>query len=483
MTIWPRFPLVYEINTRVWLADLGLQWGRRVTLADVPDEEFRRWSDSHFDAIWLMGVWQPSGYSRELALHDQELTAALTKALPDWKPEDVASSPYSVADYRVDENLGGNEGLARFRDKLKDHSIKLLLDFVPNHTAVEHQWVTTNPDFYVNIPEKVLDRVGRDDYFITQENRRIACGRVLQAPSWKDTLQLNYANPNLQQALIDTLQTIALLCDGVRCDTAITGLKEVFCRTWGELGFQMEMEFWDRAIAEVKKTSPDFLFIAEIYGEFEWQLQQLGFDFAYDKVLYDRLAGCDIAAAKQHLRAEWDFERKLARFTENHDWPRAADVFGLNNKAASLLTLCIPGLRIIYEGQPNGWRKQLPVYLIRRPDEKIDCEILAFYQQLLSVIGDPAITAGDFRLLELPVDMVVAFERISCDSCRLTCLVNFGETNVEIAFSTEAFAHVEDYQQLRIVSTEMHRSPQFDLWPGAITVRLRGHEGLLLIVR
>ncbi len=483
MTMWPRFPLVYEINTRVWLTELASHRDRRVTLADVPDEEFRKWRDFHFDAIWLMGIWQPSEYSRELALHDQELAAALTRALPGWKPEDVASSPYSVADYRVDENLGGDAGLAQFRDKLKDHSIKLVLDFVPNHTAVEHPWVTTNPDFYVNIPEKVLDRVGREDYFITQENRRIACGRVLQAPSWKDTLQLNYANPNLQQALIDTLQTIALLCDGVRCDTAITGLKEVFFRTWGELGFQMETEFWDRAIAEVRKISPDFLFIAEIYGEFEWQLQQLGFDFTYDKVLYDRLVGCDIAAAKQHLRADWDFARKLARFTENHDWPRAAEVFGLNSKAASLLALCIPGLRIIHEGQLKGWRNQLPVYLIRRPDEKNDCEISAFYQQLLSVIGDPAITAGDFRLLELPSDMVVAFERISGDSDRLTCLLNFGETNAEIAFSTTAFAHVEDYRDVRIISTEMQRSPQFDLWPGAITVRLRGHEGLLLIVR
>ena len=285
--MWTRFPLVYEINTRVWLAELALHYGRRVTLADVPDEEFRRWSDFHFDAIWLMGVWQPSEYSRELALDDQVLATAFSEVLPDWKPEDVASSPYSVVDYRVDENLGEDTALAQFCEKLKDHSIKLLLDFVPNHTAVEHRWVTTNPDFYINIPEKVLDRVDRKDYFTTQENRQIACGRVLQAPSWKDTLQLNYANPNLQQALIDTLHTIALLCDGVRCDTAITGLNEVFRRTWGELGCQMETEFWDRAIAEVKKTSSDFLFIAEIYGEFEWQLQQLGFDFTYDKVLYD----------------------------------------------------------------------------------------------------------------------------------------------------------------------------------------------------
>jgi hypothetical protein len=123
MTNWPRFPLIYEINTRVWMAELTLQCGRRVTLADMPDEEFRKWREFHFDAIWLMGVWQPSEYSRELALHGQELVADLTKVLPGWKPEDVASSPYSVADYRVDENLGGNAGLAQFRDKLRDHSI------------------------------------------------------------------------------------------------------------------------------------------------------------------------------------------------------------------------------------------------------------------------------------------------------------------------------------------------------------------------
>src|SRR5262245_48002067 len=107
MTMLTRFPLVYEVNTRVWLAELASHYGRRVTLSDVPDEEFRRWCAFHFDAIWLMGIWQPSEYSRELALRDQESTAAFSTALPDWKPEDVASSPYSVADYRVDENLGG----------------------------------------------------------------------------------------------------------------------------------------------------------------------------------------------------------------------------------------------------------------------------------------------------------------------------------------------------------------------------------------
>jgi hypothetical protein len=104
--MWTRFPLVYEINT-VWLAELALQYGRRVTLADVPDEEFRKWRSLHFDAIWVMAVWVPSEHSRQLALNDQGQVAAFSKVLPDWKSEDVASSPYSVLDYRVSKPRRG----------------------------------------------------------------------------------------------------------------------------------------------------------------------------------------------------------------------------------------------------------------------------------------------------------------------------------------------------------------------------------------
>jgi len=102
-----QFPLSYELNTRVWLAELSRRYGYRVTLANVPDEELQRLNDFHFDVIWLMGVWQTGSYSRELALRDEELLRYLAKVLPDWTEADIISSPYSVSAYRVSEDLGG----------------------------------------------------------------------------------------------------------------------------------------------------------------------------------------------------------------------------------------------------------------------------------------------------------------------------------------------------------------------------------------
>jgi glycosidase len=480
VTPWSRFPLVYEINTRAWLADLGVKYGWAVTLADVPDAEFRRWHDWHFHAIWLMGVWQPSEFSRQRALADPELVASFARALPDWKPEDIASSPYAVADYSVAESLGGDQALAKFRKKLNAYSMKLMLDFVPNHTAVEHPWVTTHPSFYIQIPDRTNGLLEPEACSAIQPGRRLACGRLLRCPPWKDTLQLNLAEAALQRALIDTLLDIARQCDGVRCDTAITALKDIFHHTWGGLANDMETEFWDKAIDEVKRAFPNFLFLAEVYGEFEWRLQQLGFDFTYDKTLYDRLAGREVQAARHHLAADWEFTRRLSRFTENHDWARAPEIFGLNNKAASLLTLSVPGLRILHEGQIEGRRKELPVYVVHRPHEETDHEIETFYGRLFTMLNHAAITSGDCHVLDLSSDTVIGVERRSGDSGHMVCLANLGEANAEIAFSTDALAHIQDYQQLRIVSTELNRSPQFDLLPSGITVRLRGHEGLLL---
>ena len=476
---WKGFPLVYEINTRAWLSDLAKKCNRAVTLADVPDTEFHRWRDWHFDAIWLMGVWQPSEYSRQLAIADPELTAGFARALPDWTAEDIASSPYSVSGYQVAHTLGGDVALAEFREKLNAYSLKLMLDFVPNHTAVEHPWVTTNPTFYIQIPDGTDDRLQPGIASTIREGRRLACGRLLRFPPWKDTLQLNYADAGLRRSLIDTLHGIARQCDGVRCDTTITALKDIFHDTWGGLVNDMETEFWDSAIDDVKREFPHFLFLAEVYGEFEWRLQQLGFDFTYDKALYDRLAGREIHAAKDHLAADWEFTRRLCRFTENHDWARAPEIFGLNHRAARLLTLSAPGLRILHEGQIEGRRKELPVYVVHKPDEDTDLETQTFYRRLFSLLNDEAIAAGDCHVLNTSSDSVIGIERRNGDS-HMVCLVNLGEANAEIAFSTEAFARIHDYQEVRIVTTEHDRSPQFDLWPGGITVRLRGHEGLLL---
>jgi Alpha amylase, catalytic domain len=146
---WVQFPFIYYFDVRVWLRQLSKEIGRRITLSEVPDSEIEKWSTSHFDAIWLMGVWQTGEQSRILALDNPHLTerAAL---LPDWKSDDVVASPYSIADYRVAEALGGEAALAELRKRLAQRGIKLILDFVPNHTAPDHPWVGTNREFYIS---------------------------------------------------------------------------------------------------------------------------------------------------------------------------------------------------------------------------------------------------------------------------------------------------------------------------------------------
>jgi hypothetical protein len=480
MNSWSRFPLVYEVNTRAWLNDLSAARGEAVTLANVPEDELLVWSRRHFDAVWLMGVWQPSQYSRQLALTDPEITATFGRANANWHPADIASSPYAVAGYRVADELGGEAALSELRRRLHAHSIKLLLDFVPNHTAVEHPWVTTHPEYYIEIAAPFDGSVHHGVWAAAPQSRHLACGRLLDYPPWNDTVQLNLAEPLLRRALIDTVHDIATQCDGVRCDTAITALSEVFHATWGTLTPRNETEFWETAIREIKVAFPDFLFVAEVYGEFEWQLQQLGFDFTYDNTLYERLARADAAGTREHLSADWEFTRRLARFTENHDWTRAAARFGLNNRAAALLSFAAPGLRMVHDGQIEGRRKQSPVYVVRRPDEPVDGELLAFFEQLFSNINETAIVEGHSRVLDLSSRTVVGIERFHPESRSVLCLVNLAAIDSEIAFATSAFAGIHDYHDLRIVSTDLQRTPQLDLWSGGLTVRLRGHEGLLL---
>ena len=174
------------------------------------------------------------------------------------------------------------------------------------------------------------------------------------------------------------------------------------------------------------------------------------------------------------------------RFTENQDEARAANAFKANNKAASLLTLTLPGLRLLHEGQPAGLRLKQSLYLLRQPVEEPDFDVAMFYERVFKVIGHPAVTLGDFHLLDLTgegTEAVIGFERTCGDEGRVMIVVNLSDHGCAVSSTTDAFAQVRDYREMEIVSTELTRTPQLDFWPGGITLRLRAHEGLLLVAR
>ncbi|MFL5250279.1 MAG: hypothetical protein ACJ79V_20845, partial [Myxococcales bacterium] len=227
----------------------------------------------------------------------------------------------------------------------------------------------------------VLRAHGRDPYF----------------PAWPDTLQLDYSNPATQEAMAKELLRIAGQCDGVRCDMAMLLLPEVFERTWG----RKAEPFWPAAIARVRERFPGFLFLAEVYWELEWALLSQGFDYAYDKRLYDRLREGNARRVREHLTAGLEFQDKLARFLENHDEKRAASAFEpAAHDAAAIVTFLSPGMRFFHQGQLEGRRKRVSPHLVRAPAEPADRSRQEFYARLLQILRRPAVRDGDWAILE-----------------------------------------------------------------------------------
>ena len=396
---WRRHPVLYEINTWVWLDALGRSAGRKLSLATVPEVEIERLAGLGIDAVWLMGVWRRSPKGREIALSHPDLRASYRAALPDFTSGDVVGSPYAVYDYTVDPALGGDEALAELRRRLRRRGLRLVLDFVPNHFALDHPWVREHPERFVHGSANDLDRAP-SDYFVAS-GTVFAHGRDPNFPGWTDTIQVDYRRPDTRRAMADVLLSIAERCDGVRCDMAMLVMCDIFLRTWGGC-FEPELaEFWPTAITDVRVRHPGFLFLAEVYWDLEWELQRQGFDYCYDKRLYDRLLASDAAAVAAHLCATLDYQRGLARFIENHDERRAAEAFGPEaSRAASGLALTLPGLKLLHDGQLEGRRVRVPVQLGRRPVEPVDLEMERFYHALLAAVRSAVFREGEWQLLE-----------------------------------------------------------------------------------
>jgi glycosidase len=394
-----RYPSLFELNTRVRLSELAADLGRPATLDDLTDAELDGLAADGFDLVWLLGVWQTGEAGRRVSIGNTALRNEYRRVLPDYRESDVCGSCFAVQDYHVHRDFGGDGALAHLRERLRDRGLRLILDFVPNHMGLDHRWVQEHPDYFVEGSRAQL--AAEPDNFCrlnTPSGSRIfAYGRDPYFPGWSDTLQLNYGNPAVQDAMIDELQRISAQCDGLRCDMAMLLLPEVFERTWG-----IDAEpFWPRAIPDVRAQRPGFIFLAEVYWDLEWTLQQQGFDYTYDKRLYDRLVQGLSTPVREHLSAGLDYQDHLARFLENHDELRAAAAFEPEvHRAAAVITYLSPGLRFLHQGQREGRKARIPVQLARGPVEAPDAEIAAFYAGLLARLRDPAYRAGDWQLLE-----------------------------------------------------------------------------------
>lgn len=392
-------PVIYEINTWPWLHELARMQGGPVDLGTVPDETWDEIAGLGVDAVWLMGVWRRSPAGIAIALADPDLTASFTGALPDWTAADVVGSPYCVRDYVVDDHLGGPAGLATARSALAARGLGLILDFVPNHVAPDHPWTTDRPELFVTGSRADLENDPKS--FLKVGDVVLANGRDPYFPAWPDVVQLNAFEPRLRAAVIDTLNGIAGQCDGVRCDMAMLVMNDIAARTWGErIGPVPAADYWPTVIPAVRAGHPGFMFLAEAYWDLEWALQQQGFDFCYDKRLYDRLQHGPAAQVNGHLSGDVAYQSRLVRFVENHDEPRAAATFGERAGVTAVAALTQTGARLIHHGQLQGRRTRLPVFLGRFPDETDDPAITDLYRTLLPVLADRTLHDGRWQLAE-----------------------------------------------------------------------------------
>ena len=298
----PRFPSLLQLNSRVILEEIGVRLNRRATFDDFPDKDLDEISHVGYDFVYFLGVWQTGEHgmkkSLEVIEHD-ECCKGLTK-------EAACSSPFAITGYSVHQDFGGDDALLRLRERCHSRGLRIMLDFVPNHMAVDHPWTLNRPELLLQGSEDLLKN--EPNNFFKIGDYVFAYGRGLLWDCWTDTVQLNYGSPVLRLEMCEILRKIARLSDGVRCDVAMLLCQDILEETWGDLLFApgqpvADRQFWPDAIRAAREANGDFTFVAECYMDRERELLGLGFDFCYDKGLYDVLRDRPGRVVAEYLQA------------------------------------------------------------------------------------------------------------------------------------------------------------------------------------
>lgn len=447
---------LYEINYRVWHRKrYGDKSNKKI--CDMPEDFIEQLIDKGIDALWLMGVWKTNLNSVAKYCFEPALIHSYKKALKDFSPQDVIGSPYAIEEYSLNPEFGENQDLISLKNKLNSKGLRLILDFVPNHFAAETHLINTNPEIFLEVDKSLYEK-DKYTYYEPENapNKFFAHGRDPFFPPWLDTIQVNFFSKEARKFLINELKKISRLCDGVRCDMAMLALNNVFKNTWcssiKNLNCeQPELEFWFEAIQEVKKENKDFIFIGEVYWDLEYDLQQLGFDYVYDKRLYDRLRISEVNLILSHLQADINYQKKLVRFIENHDEERAVAAFGKDKSyAAAVIIGGLPGMKLFYDGQFEGKKIKLPVQLIREPIEHECFKTSEFYQNLLSLYKQKIFREGQWRLLSVEPSWhnnvtyknFIAYQR-QIEDKKAVVITNYSELTSQCRLKLDLFNHGE----------------------------------------
>ncbi|CAD8083789.1 unnamed protein product [Paramecium sonneborni] len=425
-------PTIYELSLRPWLYELTNKYGRKISkLNDIPIEEFQHLKDIGVDYVWLMGIWQLGKYGLDF---DKAHANDYKSNLPDFTIDDVIGSPYAITQFVCNSELGTDQDIINLRKKLNDMGLKLMLDFVPNHSAIDSPYRTSNIDYYIRAPPNTPKPY--DSEFYLPDG--VSYGGDQWDGFWKDTAQWNYWNQDTRNYLKSVVKKIASMSDGMRCDMAMVILNDLFYNKWkpqlDAWGYKRpSSEFWSEAIKETKQQYPNTIFLAEVYWGKEQDLINLGFDYVYEKWLLDQQATLDVGKVRPILsNLNLNYASHSNHFVENHDEPRAIIKFSGKDYiscVAALMSYSIPGARFINHGQLEGLSNKLDVHLRRSYKENGSTYVKWFYGKVLPILKKDVFKSGNWQQLNVTGDQYWKFFAFKWtnSSDKIVVIINYSD--------------------------------------------------------
>jgi len=439
---------LYLINTRLWIKELRHKYGQSLTIDTIPEKE---WSPllKKYDTFWFMGIYVPSPASQD---HAKKYVDQYRYALPNINSNiDIVASPFAIPDYIPNPEIVGNWfKWDKMLEKLHSHGKKVVIDFVPNHTGLDHSWAKTHPEYYIQGSESqyhsspnfyypVIDHKGNTHY--------LAHGKDPNYPEWSDTLQLNIANPIVQEEMGKIMLQLVDHADGIRCDMAMLVNPSTFLRTWGwaltdqQKDFLCHNPFWEKQLKLVKAKADSLGKRFDIAGEIYWDKEELGkiFDGMYDNYLYQQFLEVSSGKNPQKLREHIKYLVKRQNngqpyrswlYVENHDEERGLKKFGGLSKTFAVLAGIIPdSVFMVNQGQEKGSRIRPPMQIGRFPKERVDSSVSKFYKTLFDLKNSRLFQQGDWDMATIYTENpnIIALEVRSPDKkiCSVVC-VNSG---------------------------------------------------------
>jgi glycosidase len=399
---WMPGVVLIAKNAHVWLDQLSKQYGRSMTqLSDIPDEELDTLACRGFTGLWLIGLWERSKASQRI----KQLCG---------NPEAVASA-YSLFDYQIASDLGGDETYRDLRARAWQRGIRLASDMVPNHMAIDSKWVVEHPDWFISLgyspfpsysfdgPDLSCDeRVGicLEDHYYNHTDAAVVFKRVDRwtgsetyvyhgndgtSMPWNDTAQLNFLKPEVREAVIQTILHVARKFPIVRFDAAMTLAKKHYQRLWfpepgsggaiptraehgltrAEFNACMPNEFWREVVDRVAQEVPDTLLLAEAFWLMEgYFVRTLGMHRVYNSAFMNMLRDEDNAKYRSVVKNTLEFDpevlKRYVNFMNNPDERTAVDQFGKGDKYFGICTMMctMPGLPMFGHGQIEGYTEK-----------------------------------------------------------------------------------------------------------------------------